>query len=108
MERIGGHLEPMKITKENFSQILINQFATHPGNYSFTSFVTIITEIIVTNRIGFDPSDKYTYINATIGFADQAILREIIWDMIVERHLTIGGSGHHDWPSFSVTERGKI
>lgn len=107
-ESIGGDLPPLRLSLENLTQLLINQFGTHPGTYFFTSFLDQIAAQIIKDRIGFDTGNTNTYTRASLNQGDQAKVREIVWDMIVDRHLTIGGAGHHDWPNFTVTERGKV
>ena len=106
-EVIGGDLPPLNISPEILTQLLVNQFAAHPGSYYFTSFLDNLASQINTSRIGMDPGDNSLYKGASLNQGDQARVREIVWDMIIARYLTIGGTGHHDWPNFSVTERGK-
>lgn len=45
------------------------------------------------------PSPKTYYKNS---------IREIIWDLIIERTLTIGDYNNNEWPHLTVTERGNI
>ena len=104
---IHGDLPPMNLSTEELKAIMISFFAAHPGNYYFTSFVNTISSYIIKNGTGFKTVPNTSYFGGLCQF-DQAKVREIIWDMIIDRHLTIGGAGHHDWPNFTVTERGII
>lgn len=99
-------LPPISLSTEELTKFMISLFTGNPVNYSFTSFINSISSSIIKNEIGFKPKPNTKY-SGELCQADQSRVREIIWDMIIDRHLTIGGFGNHDWPNFSVTERGK-
>jgi hypothetical protein len=61
---------------------------------------------IVKDGLGFKQKPSSTY-EGSICMKDQDIVREIIKDLIVERYLSIGANGHHEWPTFLVTKRGR-
>lgn len=103
-----GPLPKLTLTNQEIRHIMVGIFAKSPGTYNFINFVRQFSQILTERNLGFKAEPNTTY-DGEIIFADQAIVREIIWDMIIERNLTLGGAGgQDDWPNFSVTERGKV
>lgn len=104
---IYGDLPPLTLSTDDLKKLLISLFRANSGTFYFTSFINYVSSHLISRGQGFKaaPNTKYS---GGLGQGDQARIREIIWDMIIDRHLTIGGNGHDDWPNFSVTERGKL
>ncbi len=105
--QIFGDLPPTTLSTDELRKLMVSVFAANPGSYYFTSFINHLSSIIVKEGNGFNAAPNTTY-TGTVCQTDQTRICEIIWDMIIDRHLTIGGNGHYEWPNFSVTERGKI
>ena len=104
---ITGPLPKLTLTSEEIRDIMVRIFAKSPGTYNFINFVRQFSQILTEKKFGFKAEPNTVYDGETI-FGDQAIVREIIWDLIIERNLSVGGAGGQDeWPNFSVTERGK-
>lgn len=102
-----GDLPQLTLSTDEIRSLMISLFATHPGNYDFTNFIRKISANVIKAGIGFSAEPNTTY-SGELCQADQTKVREIIWDMIIDRHLTLGSNGHHEWPNFAVTDRGKI
>ena len=103
---IIGDLPPLTLSHDELKRLVIAKFAANPGCYFFTSFINSLSSDLAENVTGFkaEPNTQYS---GGLGSTDKARIREIIWDMIIDRHLTIGGNGHDEWPNFTVTERGR-
>jgi len=104
--QLFGDLPPLTMSIEDLAGLMVSIFAENPGNYSFTSFITSISSNIIKTGTGFKAAQNTTY-SGVLCQSDKGKVREIIWDMIIDRHLSIGGAGHDDWPNFTVTARGK-
>jgi hypothetical protein len=92
---IHGDLPPMTLSTEELTELLISLFVANPGNYSFTSCLNAISSYLIKIGTGFNAAANTTYYGGLCQ-SDQTKVREIVWDMIIDRHLTIGGAGHHD------------
>jgi len=105
--QIYGDLPPLTLSNNDLEKLLISLFTEYSGSFYFTGFINLLSSHLISTGEGFEAAPNTIY-SGGLCQADQTRIREIIWDMIIERHLTIGGNGHHDWPNFSVTERGKL
>ncbi|MCF0061809.1 hypothetical protein MUK70_21450 [Dyadobacter chenwenxiniae] len=103
---ISGPLPPITLSNVELRDLMVSLFAAHPGNYSFINFVRLISSKIIEAKVGFNAEPHTTY-SGELCQGDQTKVREILWDMIIDRHLTVGCNGHHEWPNFAVTDRGK-
>lgn len=104
---IYGDLPPLTLSIEELKKVIISLLAAYPGSYSFISYINSLSEHFIKSGNGFKASPNTIY-SGCLCQVDQAKVREIIWDMIIDRYLNVGGNGHHEWPNFSVTERGKF
>lgn len=102
----NGPLPSLNCSEEEFRNIVVSVLCHSSDTLNFSMFLNQFSTKVVRDGIGFiqKPSTKYEGI---ICIKDQDIVREIIWDLIVERYLSVGANGHHEWPSFSVTKRGR-
>lgn len=103
---IKGDLPRLTMSDEQIRSLMISLFAKSSGSHYFTSFITSFSAVLTKDNTGFN-AEPYTTYYGDISVFDQIRVREIIWDWIIERHLTVGAGANHEWPSFSVTDRGK-
>ena len=77
------------------------------SSFDFNSFVKTVANHLVQNKVGFIFATHTSY-KPEMDWNDVALIREIIWDFIILRYITIGNYGHDIWPSLTITQRGKI
>lgn len=97
---------PVSLSTEEFRKIIIQQFNPNSNSFNFQTFTTNnILPYLKANNLGLvmPPNTAYT---GGLDKGDCSRVREIIWDLITERYLTIGSYGQDSWPNFSITERG--
>ena len=75
-------------------------------SFQFTSVVSSVAAFINKENIGFNKASNTTYENK-LNQGDEGLIREIIWDLIIQRILTIGDYHNHTWPFLTVTEYGQ-
>jgi len=86
-------------TFKNLSQSDITQYLTVCSN---------VASLAVQKQLVQNPSNGLTYHVHELSSIDQDKIREIIWDLIIERVITIGGnSSNPNWPWLSLTEYGR-
>src|SRR4051812_31962665 len=75
-------------------------------SFQFISVVSSEAAFMNTANIGFEKASNTTYENK-LNQGDEGLIREIIWDLIIQRVLTIGDFHNHTWPFLTVTEYGR-
>ncbi|KQS36762.1 hypothetical protein ASG14_06905 [Pedobacter sp. Leaf194] len=92
---IHGDLPTLTLSTEEMTEQIYAIFKAHPGSYYFTSLVATFSDHLLNQQIGFSYASNTTYVGI-IHYGDQARVREIVWDMIISRYLTMGGHGHNE------------
>jgi hypothetical protein len=87
---------------KDIMQILLSRIS---GTFDFNGFVKTVANHLVQNQIGFKVATNTSY-KPEMDWNDVSIIREIIWDFIVLRYVTVGGYGTDTWPSLTITQRG--
>ena len=101
-----GEYPPMKITKDELRRVVVRQFTEGCTSFTFSSFTRYnVLSYLEKHEIGLEIPPNTTY-QGGLNLSDCSRIREIIWDLIIERYLTIGSYGDDSWPNFSITERG--
>ena len=101
-----GQMPRLTLTYQELSEIVQQLLARVDSTFDFNSFVKTVANYLVQNKTGFTFSANTSY-KPEMDWHDVAIIREIIWDFIILRYVTIGSYGHDTWPSLTVTLRGK-
>ena len=97
---------PINLSTDELRKIIIRQFSPKSKSFNFQTFTTYnILPYLKANNIGLVIPSNTTYTGG-LDKGDCSRIREIIWDMIIERYLTIGAYNQDSWPHFSITERG--
>src|SRR5690606_14177692 len=77
-------------------------------SFQFRSICNSIGVLAVRNKIITDPNPPgHQTLSYPLQKQDENKVREIIWDLITERILTIGDYNNDLWPWFSLTEYGE-
>lgn len=98
---------PITMERQQLTEIVLLHLKGSNQQFDFGNFTSSIHNYLKTNNLGYNIPDNTTYTQG-IHNIDKARIREIIWDQIIERHLTVGTYDHDSWPFFSITEKGKI
>ncbi|WP_379992426.1 hypothetical protein [Dyadobacter subterraneus] len=85
-----GPLPKLTLTSEEIRDMMVRIFAKSPGTYNFINFVRQFSQVLIEKNFGFKAEPNTIY-DGEIIFGDQAIVREIIWALIIERNLTVVG-----------------
>ena len=103
----GSH-PPINLASAQLKEVIIKQFGPKSKSFNFQAFCDYcILPYLKTNNIGLVLPANTIY-KGGLDKGDCARVREIIWDFIIERYLTIGDYDHDTWPYFSITERGYV
>lgn len=97
----------LTLTYEELTAIVRDLLSRIDSSFDFNSFVKSVANHLVQNQIGFVFAANTSY-RAEMDWNDVSVIREIIWDFIILRYVTIGNYGHDTWPSLTITQRGKV
>jgi hypothetical protein len=102
-----GDYPPIDLSTEELKNLVIKQFTKDASSFNFSSFTNYsLLSYLKMNNIGLVIPPNTTY-QGGLDTKDCSRVREIIWDLIIERYLTVGSHGQDSWPNFSITERGR-
>lgn len=78
------------------------------GSFDFKNFCNSIGSLAVSKEIVQNPNPQgFQTMYFPLQKEDENRVREIIWNLIIEQVLTIGGYNEDTWPHLSVTDYGK-
>lgn len=100
-------LAPIDISDTELRQQVIGQFSETTEQYGFENFTTTFFNHLLERRMGLPLKPGVTYSNCRFSPVDISRIREVLWDLIIERYLTVGAGDRHEWPAFSVTKKGR-
>ncbi len=96
----------LKIEKEELAEI-ISKLLAGAKCFDFNGFLGTLSSYLLDSQIGFDIQPNTDY-SGSWQIKDKALVREIVWDLIIERLITIGGNGNDEWPSLTITKKGEL
>lgn len=99
-------LPKIEIKQADLRIIVVQVISAFGNSFDFNGLLNSVTKAILKNLEKFikvKDHVRYTSLNKT----DQARVREIVWDFIILRYITIGDEIHDSWPFLSLTEHGK-
>jgi hypothetical protein len=102
-----GQMPRLTLTYEELTAIVQQLLAQVSHTFDFNSFVKTVANHLVQNKTGFAFSSNTSY-KPEMDWNDVSIIREIIWDFIILRYITIGNYGNDTWPSLTITQHGKV
>ncbi|TDQ79757.1 hypothetical protein [Sphingobacterium yanglingense] len=102
---IYGPLPNLNLTYDEL-KVLVAELLSNCSTFDFIPFINALSEHVKVNKTGIE-IDKDTVYTGGLSQTDTSRVREIIWDFIVDRYITLGGNGHDTWPTLTITERGK-
>lgn len=98
----------LKIPFEELKSLVIDSIRSHAPSFEFMNLCNTVGNKAVKKEIVKNPHPaNYQAISYTLQKRDENRVREIIWNLIIERVLTIGDFYHDSWPHLSLTEYGE-
>ena len=98
-------LPKLNITYEEIKSIVIDKIKGDTI-FQFMAIVSRVASFVNASNIGFEKVANTSY-DSKLNQRDEGLIREIIWDLIIQRIVTIGDFHNHNWPYLSLTEYGK-
>ena len=95
----------LNIDRAELEQNINSLLSTFNGSFDFNSFTGALARYFIKEGKGFAVKSNTQY-TGDLQQRDRALVREIIWDLIILRYLTPGGNGHDEWPSLTITSKG--
>ena len=103
----GPH-PPINLSSEQLREVVIQQFEPNSKSFQFQNFCDLnVLTYLKANALGLVIPANTTYAQG-LDRGDCMRVREIIWDLIIDRYLTVGAYDYDNWPHFSITERGHV
>jgi len=103
---IYGQLPILTLTDNELKAIVIKLLKRGSSTFDFIPFTKNVKNSIIEGGRGIENIDNTVYIGDLSPY-DISRVREILWDLIIERVLTPGGNGHDNWPTITITKRGE-
>lgn len=98
----------IKIPYDELKSLVINSIKEHENSFEFKNLCNTIGNKVVKRGIVKSPHpDNFQAIYFPLQKKDENRVREILWDLIIERVLTIGDYQNDSWPHLSLTEYGE-
>jgi len=98
-------LPELCINKKELTDLVCDALPTKSNSFDFVNLLTAIARQCIANKTKFNLENNVEY-NEVLDGTDKVRIREIIWDLIILRYLTLGDYYHDTWPHLSVTESG--
>lgn len=98
----------INIPYDELKSLVIDSIKEHGNSFEFKNLCNGIGNKVVKRGIVKSPHpDNFQAIYFPLQKKDENRIREILWDLIIERVLTIGDYQNDSWPHFSLTEYGE-
>lgn len=97
----------LKIPYEQLKHYVIETIKSSGTSFQFNNLCNSLGHLAVQKKIVTNPNPpNFQAIYFTLQKQDVNRVREVIWDLITERVLTIGDYHNDSWPWLSLTEYG--
>jgi hypothetical protein len=98
----------INIPFEELKSLVVNSIKVHGTSFEFKNLCNTIGSKAVNQGIVKSPfPENHHSFNFPLQKKDENRVREIIWNLIIERVLTIGDFYNDSWPNLSLTEYGE-
>jgi len=103
-----NQIPDINIPFEELKHVVFECIKKHRDSFEFKSFCNTVGAQVVTTGIVLDPNPPgHQVFDFPLQKKDEDKVREILWDLIIERVLTIGSYSGDTWPWLSLTDYGK-
>jgi hypothetical protein len=102
-----NEMPDLNMSYEELKNIIQRLMGKISSSFDFNSFTNRLSKHLIETGKGFviKPNTEYS---GDMKQQDKTVVREIIWDLIIDRYISLGGNGHDEWPSLTITARGQI
>ncbi|OJV50989.1 MAG: hypothetical protein BGO31_11010 [Bacteroidetes bacterium 43-16] len=98
----------LKIPYEELKHLTIEVIRNSGNSFQFKSIANAVGHFAVNQGIVANPNQPgFQALSFPLQQVDENRLRQILWDLIIERVLTIGDYHNDSWPWLSVTDYGR-
>lgn len=101
-----SELPKLELSYEELKTFVIEKIKEHESGFEFNNFLDSLARQFNAEKIGRSENQSNVTYDSKLSNSDKKIVREIIWDLIIQRVLSIGSYNNDSWPHLSVTEYG--
>ena len=94
------------MSKNALTELTCKVLSPSWSSFQFNELLTAIARYLIANKSQYDIPENIDY-NEVLDPRDRVKVREVVWDLIVLRYLTIGDYHNDQWPHLSITDSGK-
>lgn len=103
-----AEIEKIDLPFEEIRHYVIQNLRRSGASFEFKNFCANLAKLLIDKKAVKDPNPVgFQGVNFNLSIRDENIVREIIWDFIIQRVITIGDYNNSSWPHLSLTEYGK-
>ena len=103
-----AEIEKIDLPYEEIRHYVVENLRKSGGSFEFKNFCANLARLLVDKKVVKNPNAPgFQGINFNLNIRDENTIREIIWDFIIQRVITIGDYQNSSWPHLSLTEYGK-
>lgn len=100
-----NEMPELVLDKSELRELVIESFASQGTSFQFDGLCRYIAHELSSKQTGF-VAETNTIYQPILNRKDVGKIREIIWDLIVLRYLSIGDYYNDTWPYLSITALG--
>lgn len=98
----------LKIPYEELKHLTIDVILNSGNSFQFKNIVNAVGHLAIKQGIAENPNPQgFQALSFPLQQVDENRVRQVLWDLIIERVLTIGDYHNDSWPWLSVTDYGK-
>lgn len=103
-----NQIAELKIPYEELKHLVIDVIRNSGNSFQFKNIADAVGHSAVKMGFAENPNQQgYQALSFPLQQTDENRLRQVLWDLIIERILTIGDYHNDSWPWLSVTDYGK-
>jgi len=103
-----NQIPSLSLSYDEITELVITCIKQQGQSFEFKNFCNNVGAKAVRDGLVKNPNPiGYQAIYYPLQREDECIVRQVLWDLIVKRILTIGDFYNDMWPWVSVTEQGK-
>lgn len=103
-----AEIETLNLSYEELKSYVVENIRASGDSFEFKNFCGNLAKLLVDKGVVNNPHPKgHQGMHHNLNIADENKVREILWDFIIQRVLTLGDYHNASWPYLSLTEYGK-
>ncbi len=102
-----AEIEKINLPYEELENYVVENIKISGTSFEFKNFCANLAKLLVDKGVVINPhTPAFQGINFCLKTTDENKVREILWDFIIQRVLTLGDYHNAGWPHLSLTEYG--